>query len=73
MESPEGRMLFKISADVSESRNLIGEFPVTTGYYQQLMRSHKGERPAESQGNRVDVNKLSDEMIRKLKEVGYVK
>ena len=73
MESPEGQMLFKISEDSSESRNLIDELPVIAGYYRQLMRSHKGERPAESPANRVDMNKLSDETIRKLKELGYVK
>ena len=73
MESPEGRMLFKISEDSSESSNLIDELPVTAGYYQQLMRPHKGERPAGSPANRVDVNKLSNDTIRKLKELGYVK
>jgi len=73
MESPEGRMLFKISEDSSESSNLIDELPVTAGYYQQLMRPHKGERPTGSPANRVDVNKLSNDTIRKLKELGYVK
>ena len=65
-------MLFDLSADPAEQQNLVEERPITTQYYQQLVRSIElGEQTA-SATQRVELDHQSEEVLKSLRELGYI-
>ena len=73
LSSKDGQMLFNIADDPLEQHNIIDEFPITAGYYRQLMQPFLKRSRIDSSNNEVDINKLSDETIQNLKGLGYIK
>jgi arylsulfatase A-like enzyme len=73
MLSPKyGELLFHLPRDPGELQNRIDEFPVTAGYYRQLLRGFSKQAPSEHSEKTVDLNTLDEKTIEHLKELGYI-
>jgi len=69
--SPKAEMLFEIGSDPSEKINLWRKKPYTSGYFHQLIRHHFRQGIDETE--RVDLQKVDKEILKKLKTLGYIK
>jgi len=69
--SLKAEMLFEIGSDPAEKINLQSKRPNISGYFQQLIRHHF--RQGISETEKVDLQKVDKEILRKLKTLGYIK
>ena len=66
----DGDMLFDMTADPQEQHNLLNTFPVTTGYFRQMIHPYLQESSATQN---VELNTLSEETLKNLEDLGYIK
>ena len=69
--SLKDEMLFEIGSDPSEKINLRSKRPNISGYFHQLIRHHFRQDISETE--KVDLQKVDKEILRKLKTLGYIK
>ncbi len=70
--SSKREALFDLTNDPQELQNLVNTLPVTTGYYRQLMQGLLQRQQEASSEKELDLDTQDPEVLKNLKDLGYI-